>query len=85
MTKYAEDHFKNEEQYMIHYNYPEYSSHNEQHKLFKKKVVVFCLATMANKATIPDEILGYLKSWLVNHILESDMKYKTFFNEQGLS
>ena len=85
LTKYAEYHFEKEEQYLIDYDYPEYSAHKEQHKVFKKKVVTFCIETMAEKVTIPAEILSYLKSWLVNHILESDMKYKTFFKNHRLS
>jgi len=85
LTKYAEHHFEKEEQYMKNYNYPEYSIHREQHKTFKLQVVTFCIETMAEKETIPDEVLSYLKSWLINHILETDMKYKTFFQNHGLS
>jgi len=84
MTKYANYHFETEEQYMIEYDYPDYSSHKEQHNEFRKKTVAFCVDTMAYKKTIPTEILSYLKNWLVNHILKSDMKYRAFFNEKGL-
>ena len=41
MTKYADYHFQTEEQYMIEYDYPDYSSHKEQHIEFKKKTVAF--------------------------------------------
>ncbi len=85
MTKYADYHFQAEEQYMIEYDYPDYSTHKEQHIEFKKKTVAFCMDVMAYKETIPTEILSYLKSWLTNHILNSDMKYKSFFNEKGLN
>lgn len=84
MTKYAEYHFQTEEQYMIDYDYPDYSPHKEQHKEFKKKTVAFCLDTVSHKETIPSEILSYLKNWLTNHILKSDMQYKSFFNDKGL-
>ncbi len=84
MTQYAVYHFKTEEQYMRDYDYPEYSLHKEKHTEFKKRTVAFCMDTMAYKETIPTEILSYLKNWLINHILKSDMKYKSFFNEKGL-
>jgi len=84
MTKYTQYHFQTEEQYMIEYGYPDYSSHKEQHKAFRKKTVAFCMETIEKKTTIPEEILAYLKDWLSNHILISDMSYKTFFNEKGL-
>ncbi|GBD88232.1 bacteriohemerythrin [bacterium BMS3Abin03] len=84
MTQYAGYHFQTEEQYMIEYDYPDYLSHKKQHTEFKKKTVAFCLDTMSYKETIPKEILTYLKTWLVHHILKVDMKYKSFFKEKGL-
>ena len=84
MTQYASDHFKTEEQYMLDYDYPEYSSQKKQHQEFKKKTVDFCVGTMVHKATVPTEIFTYLKSWWTSHILQEDMKYKEFFNTRGL-
>jgi len=84
MTKYTDYHFQTEEQYLIDYDYPEYSSQKKQHSEFKKKAVAFCMDTMAYKETIPAEILSYLKDWLTHHILKSDMKYKSFLNDKGV-
>ena len=85
MTKYADYHFQTEEQYMIEYDYPDYSSHKEQHIEFRKKTVAFAVDTMKYKEALPIEILSYLQNWLINHILTSDMKFKSFFNEKGLN
>jgi len=57
---------------------------DEQHKEFRKKTVAFAVDTMKYKETLPIELLTYLQNWLINHILESDMKYKSFFNKKGL-
>lgn len=84
MTQYAGDHFKAEEEYMLNYEYPEYSSQKKQHQEFKKKTVDFCVGTMVHKITIPTEMFAYLKSWWTNHILKEDMKYKEFFHARGL-
>lgn len=84
MTQYAGYHFQTEEQYMLEYDYPDYSSHKNQHTVFKKKAVAFCMDTVAYKETIPKEILTYLKNWLIHHILKIDMMYKSFFREKGL-
>lgn len=84
MTQYAQYHFQTEEQYMIEYDFPDYLLHKEQHMTFRKRTVVFCNETMSKKATVPVEILEYLKDWLTNHILITDMKYKEFFYEKGL-
>ncbi len=84
MTEYASKHFDKEEKYMIEYDYPYYSEQKEQHRQFRNRAANYCLDTMAYKTTIPMEILDYLKDWWINHILETDMKYKSFFNEKGL-
>ena len=84
MTRYAIDHFKKEEHYMLEYGYPEFASQRKQHQEFKRKTVNFCMETMAHKVTIPTEIFSYLRLWWTNHILQEDMKYKEFFNERGL-
>ena len=82
MTNYALSHFEKEEQYMIKYNYPDYSIHKDQHSEFKDQLITFCKDTKVHKESIPTEIFSYLKTWLTNHILETDMAYKSFFNEK---
>lgn len=84
MTEYAQYHFSKEEQYMHEYGYPEYQSHKKEHNEFKRKAAELCLDTMQKKTTIPIEILVYLKGWLVNHVLKSDMKYSAFFKKEGV-
>ena len=84
MTQYAINHFQKEEQYMLDYGYPEYSSQKKQHQEFKKKTADLCMETMLHKVAVSGEIFTYLKLWWTNHILQEDMKYKKFFNEKGL-
>ncbi len=84
MTNYALNHFEEEEQYMIKYNYSDYYIHKDLHSKFKDQVITFCKDTKAHKESIPTEIFSYLRTWLINHILETDMAYKSFFNEKGL-
>ncbi len=84
MSEYSREHFNTEEEYMLKYNFPDYSSQKAQHLEFKKKTADLCFETWEYKKSVPAEILTYLKEWWVNHILKSDMKYKTFFNEKGI-
>lgn len=84
MTKYAAIHFETEEKLMKKFNYPDFDAHKEQHKAFQKKTVGFCMYAMAYKSSVPTDILTFLMTWLVNHILVSDMKYKDFFRDQEL-
>ena len=78
LTKYADNHFKAEEKYMIQQGYPEYPSHKEEHDQFKKKVATFCLDVMEGKAAVSDEMLSFLRNWLVHHILDTDLKSEPF-------
>ncbi|MGE5302356.1 MAG: bacteriohemerythrin [Alphaproteobacteria bacterium] len=84
MTQYAVYHFETEEALMLQYNYPDYESHRDDHTQFKMKTAKFCLDALQGKETLPDELLSYLRDWLTNHILKTDMKYKPYFLERGL-
>jgi len=83
MIEYAGSHFKDEEAYMEQIAYPELKMHKEEHKQFKLKASHFCLATMKDKTSVPEEVLQFLSKWLINHILNSDMKYKTFYESKN--
>ncbi len=85
MTKYAHYHFETEEALMLDYNYPGYESQRDEHAEFKAKTAKFCLDALQRKETLPYEVLSYLRSWLTHHILDSDMKYKPYFTERGVS
>jgi hemerythrin len=84
MSIYALTHFEYEEKIMIDYSYPDYTSHKEQHEEFKKKVASFYSATPISVDALNANVVEYLKSWLIYHILKEDMKYKRFYNEKGL-
>ncbi len=84
MSMYALTHFEYEEKIMIDYSYPDYTSHKEQHEEFKKKVASFYSATPISVDALNANVVEYLKSWLIYHILKEDMKYKRFYNEKGL-
>jgi len=83
MIEYAGSHFNYEEGYMEQIAYPELKMHKEEHKQFKLKAGHLCMATMKDETSVPEEILQFLFKWLINHILHSDMKYKTFYESKN--
>ena len=83
MTKYMDYHFKAEEKYLIDSGYPDFLSHSKQHNEFMEKTMEFCQDTIDRKEDVPEKIHSYLMLWLTNHILKSDMKYKSHLSEQG--
>jgi hemerythrin len=84
MTEYADYHFTTEEAYMQAYSYPEYEAHRDQHVEFMRKTAQLALAAMDYDKQVPEELLTYLKDWLITHILQSDMKYKPYFVDKPM-
>lgn len=84
ITMYAINHFSTEENYMIEFNYPEYQYHKEEHHDFSKKVIEYCERVNAGDSQFANEILEYLKRWLINHIQVTDRKYIDCFIRNGL-
>ncbi len=84
MIKYAINHFATEETRMIKFNFPEYQLHRNEHLDFTDKAVASINKVINGDYQVANEILEYLKRWLVNHIQETDRKYIDCFNENVL-
>jgi hemerythrin len=82
MVNYAREHFADEEKLMKEYDYPEIELQNKQHSYFISTTAELIISFMDNKHITGDEIAEFLKIWLTNHILKSDMKYKEYFRQR---
>ncbi len=84
MTEYALEHFKTEEDYMNKFNYPEYHSHSEEHNDFLTKTLAFSDRVVKGEYHVSNELIEYLKQWIVHHIQVTDKKYEDCFKRNGL-
>ena len=84
MINYAVEHFKIEENLLKQHGYPDFLAHKQEHIEYLQKVSCLCEKEALYKSTVPDELLDYLIDWWTNHILNTDMKYKSFFAEKGV-
>lgn len=75
MFDYASVHFRDEEQLLRKAGYSELDTQVREHKAFLDQAVAFSKKDLSDPR-IGDEIIRYLRSWLLQHILNEDMKYK---------
>ncbi len=85
MTDYAQVHFRAEEYLMAEYGYDKKKQQELQHQAFIDKTVSFYSASDMGPNILSVALLNYLSTWLVNHILKEDMKYKEFFKSKSIS
>jgi len=80
---YALYHFDTEEELMQQSGYSEQDAamqalHLEQHRNFSSKVVAIRENLKAGILIAPDDLIGFLNQWLVDHIMNTDKKLAAF-------
>jgi len=84
MCDYAASHFALEEQYMQSFNYADSDEHRQEHAKFTAEAAELKARADRGGLILTVEILSFLKDWLKNHILGTDMKYVEHFKRHGL-
>jgi hemerythrin-like metal-binding protein len=84
LASYTAIHFAHEEEYMALYDYPLLESHKTEHAELNAQVAEFKERLASGRGSFSLELMIFLRDWLTNHIMKSDMKYKDFFIVKGL-
>lgn len=81
---YIEEHFKQEEGYMIEYNYPEYDDHKESHNVFIRKINLLDNTISSKYISVAKivEINEFLSEGFITHISELDSKLGEFLRDR---
>jgi hemerythrin len=87
LLAYALYHFETEETLMQEYGYEAQSpadaaAHLEQHRSFSAKVVAVRDGIKSGNPIAPADLLGFLNQWLINHILNTDLRLGAFLSEK---
>lgn len=76
LDNYAEQHFANEEAYMMQIRDPELILQRSQHAFFREKVLMLDLINIDeshDQQQVLSELVSFLGKWLYRHILSSDV------------
>ncbi len=84
LAGYAAMHFKHEEDFFQKYDYPAKGAHKKIHDDLVSKVVALKQKFDSGEAAITNDVMSFLKDWLINHILREDKKYAPFLNRNGV-
>ena len=84
LANYTVEHFATEERYFKQFNYPDAANHIKEHEALTEKVTDMIKRYKENRLLLTLEVAQFLKNWLKNHILGTDMKYSEFFVSKGL-
>lgn len=78
MTDYAMQHFKKEELYMQHFNYPLIKEHKSFHKKYIISTLKYNFSVLNDDETDPTQIVLFLQNWWIKHIMVSDAAYEKY-------
>lgn len=81
LKNYSKYHLGKEEDFLVANNYPDLEKHKKIHQLYNKRIQDF----LSKKGKLDlNEVLDFLESWWLNHILKEDKKYGEFFTRKGI-
>ncbi len=84
LSLYVKQHLETEEALLEKYNYPGLEEQREQHRLFVSKIDEFKTEFENNRFMLYFDIAIFLKTWIANHIEETDKKYADFLNSHNV-
>ena len=73
LITYTKTHFAMEEQLMATHSYAKTTEHKAEHAKLVQEVLDFQTKFNAGAVTLSVSLFTFLKDWLVNHIMKSDM------------
>lgn len=85
LMSYTQTHFALEERLMRQAKYKDLEPHIEEHKKLLEQLDRLCKKHLVEEKPIYFEMLGFLKTWLREHIRGVDTKYSAALQQAGFS
>jgi hemerythrin-like metal-binding protein len=84
LVEYTATHFAYEEKIFDKISYSDSTAHKALHGKLVAQVVEFRDKLKSEEAEITDDLMNFLKQWLIDHIQKEDMKYVSTFKENHI-
>jgi len=84
LEEYVEVHFGDEERKMRLHDFNGYADHKKEHQELTASLKDLRRRFNPSSTGLSVPLMRFLESWLVDHIIGTDMKYKPFFQNKGL-
>ncbi len=83
LEKYTVDHFQHEEKLMSEYHFPGLEQHKVIHANLIAEIQKFKQKNSDGAEELAKELLSFLRSWLMEHIMKVDKEYGAFLESRG--
>jgi methyl-accepting chemotaxis protein/hemerythrin len=84
LAEYTINHFADEERSFSQSHYPEETEHKALHKKLLDQVTALIGKFNAGEPLIAQDVINFLKDWLINHIKGVDKRYGPHLNKNGI-
>lgn len=82
LTRHAEEHFANEEKFMLEMGYPRLEEHQAEHRKMAEGLAEFTAALDSEAPPGAKELSAIMSHWLLDHILKNDKEYAAFSRQR---
>ena len=84
LIEYTHTHFRTEEELLKQHNYEDYGLHCREHRIFTDQIEIYRDRLDAGSLRLSDEVMGYMRGWLLTHIGSSDRAYRGTLKNAGV-
>ncbi|MBF0139706.1 MAG: hemerythrin family protein [Magnetococcales bacterium] len=82
LLSYTAWHFRHEERLMQTFRYPDYVAHKKEHGSLIQQATELQTKFLAAEQELTQDVMDFLKRWLVHHILQTDKAMADFLRQK---
>jgi len=84
LIDYTHTHFRTEQELLKEHNYEDYTLHCREHRIFTDQIEIYRDRLDAGSLRLSDDVMGYMRGWLLTHIGSSDRAYIRTLKDAGV-